>query len=79
LEGSKENADAVEGANQILVEHPGDQAVQDAAAEVRRLAAKSRKNYLVAAGIDVTDKSLHWSGSYRGAKDYFTAGIGWLQ
>jgi hypothetical protein len=81
--GSKEDADAAKTANQILAKHPGDQAVQDAAADVRRLAAKGRKNWWVAAGVDGTDKSLnhYWAGSYRGFKgrEIFTAGIGWLQ
>jgi hypothetical protein len=79
--GSKEDADAVQGTNEVLAKHPGDQAVQDAAAEVRRLAAKGRKNWLVAAGVDGTDKSVNheWAGSYRGFKEKFTAGIGWLE
>jgi hypothetical protein len=79
--GSKENADAFKGANEILAEHPGDRAVQDAAAEVRRLAGKGQMNWFVAAGVDGTDKALnqYWAGSYRGLKDYSTHGIGWLQ
>lgn len=83
LAGSKENADALKNANKILTEHPGDRAVQDAAAEVRRLAGKGQKNWFVAAGADGTDKALnhYWAGSYRAFKQnhYFTHGIGWLQ
>jgi hypothetical protein len=81
LAGSNENADAVKGAKQILAEHPGDKAVQDAAAHVRRLAAKGQRNYLVATGVDASDKALnrYWRGSYRGFKDHATHGIGWLQ
>jgi hypothetical protein len=79
--GSKEDADAVANASHLLAEHPGDPAVRDAAAQVRRLAAQGRKNWWVAAGLDTSDKALnrYWAGSYRGFKEHFTAGIGWLQ
>jgi hypothetical protein len=80
--GSKEDADAVKGAGDMLAEHPGHGAVRDAAAEVRRLAAKGQRNWLVAAGVDGTEKGVNlspWSGSYRGFKQHFTAGIGWLE
>jgi hypothetical protein len=81
--GDKEGADALENANRIAAEHPGNQAVQDAADEVRRLAARGRTNWAFAAGVDGTDKALnkYWAGSYREFKEKaaFTHGIGWLQ
>jgi hypothetical protein len=81
LAGSTEDADAVKGVSEIAAEHAGDTAVQDAAAEVRRLAAKGQRNWWVAAGLDASDKGVKlspWSGSYRKATDRFTHGIGWL-
>jgi hypothetical protein len=81
--GSKEDADAFKLARQVEAEHPGNQAVQDAAGEVRRLAAKGRKNWAVAAWVDGSDKALnkYWAGSYGNFKEQriFTHGIGWLE
>jgi len=81
--GSKEDANALEGANRAVAEHPGNQAVEGAAAEVRRIAAKGQKNWAFAAGLDGSDKTLntYWAGSYRDFKEkaLFTHGIGWLQ
>jgi len=81
LAGSEEDANALSNANRILAEHPGNEAVRDSAAEVRRLAAKGRKNWFVAAGLDGSDKALnhYWAGSYRGFKEHTTHGVGWLQ
>jgi hypothetical protein len=80
LAGAKDDARTINTITRLLGEHPGDQAVETAARNLRKLRWAGRTNVASATAIDLADKAAgQWSDSYGSFKERFKVAEGTLK